>query len=420
MTRILVLGGRATMLRKAVDLGYEVVYVQKPAYFDPATISYCSQVHLLDFQDIPLITSVAQAIHAVTPFDRVITQIENGQMVAAHLTDVLRLPGVSRAMVSRLHDKSALRNLLNEARLSPVDAVVATTRGELHDFLTRHGSAVVKPLMGSGSLGVRKIGSPADLDTAWQWLQDLKIDKFLVEELLHGPEFSVETFSNGAEHDVIAITGKFTGTGVVELAHVVPAQVSAVDAEEIGALVRALLDAVGYRDGPAHTEVILTPAGPRIIESHARRGGDHIPDLVELVYGVDLEKLTFALVEGVAHATVKRDVDRAAAIHFLVADPGVVTEVSGVEEASAVPGVVRVDISVEEGDVVHELRWSEDRCGYVIVQDRDPDIALATAREAVRMIEIRTSTPAERKVQTLGEILAAAHEIHDPFDTVSE
>jgi hypothetical protein len=38
----------------------------------------------------------------------------------------------------------------------------------------------------------------------------------------------------------------------------------------------ALLEAVGHRDGPAHTELKLTRNGPRIIESHNRQGGDRI------------------------------------------------------------------------------------------------------------------------------------------------
>ena len=41
----------------------------------------------------------------------------------------------------------------------------------------------------------------------------------------------------------------------------------------------------------SHTEVIVTAEGPRIVGTHVRLGGDSIPELIQLVSGVDLEEL---------------------------------------------------------------------------------------------------------------------------------
>lgn len=46
-----------------------------------------------------------------------------------------------------------------------------------------------------------------------------------------------------------------------------------------------VLDAVGLRHGPCHTEVMLTPAGPRLVEVNARLHGLQGPKLIELATG---------------------------------------------------------------------------------------------------------------------------------------
>jgi biotin carboxylase len=86
-----------------------------------------------------------------------------------------------------------------------------------------------------------------------------------------------------------------------------------------------MLNAAGYRTGPAHTELRLTPAGPRIIESQARLGGDRIPRLVELATGIDIERAVFAALAGRAPgAPTRSDV---AWIHYFALPPGVLCSV---------------------------------------------------------------------------------------------
>ncbi len=412
--RILVLGGKAGIVRKAAALGLDVVQIQKPSAFDPSVVGHCAQVHLLDYQDIPLVTALARALHTQRPFVRVFTQTEAAQVVAGHLTTELGLPGSGVRTARLLHDKRALRALLNEHRLGAVAAEPGTTREALRAFVAAHGAAVVKPAMGSGSLGVRKVHGTDEVDEVWQWLQDFGVGEFLTEELLVGTELSVEAFSVGGRHTVVAVTGKDTGAGVVELGHVVPAPLPGEQRRDVGDFVRAVLDLAGHVDGPSHTEIILTESGPRVVESHGRRGGDRINELVGLVHQVDFEQLAYRLAVEADPLPVLPPADGAAAIRFLVAEPGVVTEVRGIEAAAAADGVVQVDVQVAPGDTVHELRWSEDRCGYVMVRAADARTAVRRAREVAESIEIRT-VPAELGPQTLTDLLTGVDEVLDPF-----
>lgn len=412
--RVLVLGGKAGIVRKAAALGLEIVHVQKPSAFDPAVVEHCAQLLLVDYQDVPTVTALVRALHEQRPFVRVFTQTEAAQVVAGHLTDVLSLPGNGAAPTRLLHDKPALRSLLNDKGIGPVATLRTPGREELRAFTARHGGAVVKPAMGSGSLGVRVIASPEEADAAWEWCRTTGITDFFAEEYLKGREISVETFSAAGRHTVVALTGKDTGGGVVELGHVVPAALAPADRTAVEDLVTAALDAVGLVDGPAHTEVIVTADGPRVVEAHSRRGGDRINELVRLVHGVDLEEAAYrlALDGGGPGAPAP---DGAAAIRFLTAAPGRVTAVTGAAAAEESEGVLQVDVSVEPGDTVHALRWSEDRLGHVLVRAADTATAVRLAEEAAARIVITTEPVAHTAEDTLVDLLRGVDEVLDPF-----
>jgi biotin carboxylase len=421
--RVLVIGDSIRLVSKAKSAGVTVAYLQKPSQFDPALIPLCEQLALVDYQHVPSAVAMATALHRIAPITRIVTQTEAAQLVAGHLTDTLGIPGTSERCARLLHDKAAMRALLNEQGIGPVPYAVDPTQAELRAFVASHGASIVKPTKGSGSLGVRRIETAEDVDAVWAWCQEFELGEFQVEKLLVGPELSVEAFSEAGRHTIIAVTAKETDGGTVELGHVTPAPLEGDQFDRIRELTARLLDAVGLEDGPSHTEIILTDEGPRIVESHTRRGGDRINDLVRMVYGVDMEEATYRLVgEGAPLDGHLHPARGAAAIRFLTAAPGVVTAVTGLEAARAVDGVVEVSVSVEAGSTVPELRWSDDRCGHVIVRADDADTAVRLARTVAGHISIETEPlkddcpgPDTAAPDTLSSILRPYDEVFDPF-----
>ena len=412
---ILVLGGNARILAKASALGMHITNVEKPSRFDPETTRYCAQTHLFDYQDIELVTELTRTLHSLAPISRIVTQTEIGQTIAGHLNTTLGLPGNTAETTWTLHDKLALRALLNDKGIGPVPAARLTARQDLDAFVAEHGPAIVKPVMGSGSLGVRKVRSAREVTDVWEWSTAYGEGEFMVEKLLRGDEVSVETFTVDGEHTVIAITGKDTGHGVIERGHVVPAPLSTADAVAAASFTRHVLDAVGIVDGVAHTELMLTEHGPHVIESHSRCGGDRISKLVELATGLDLEALPFHRAAR-EHFTVPVPTEhRAAAIRFLDATPGQVTEVLGTEAARTAQDVVELRVNVTTGDVVRPLRWSEDRCGYVVVHADTSAEAVHRATSVARSIVIRTTALDHPPELTMRDILTEADEKLTPF-----
>jgi biotin carboxylase len=104
---------------------------------------------------------------------------------------------------------------------------------------------------------------------------------YVVEKFLEGPLYSVETLTWAAGvHHVWGIADRTVIDGATETSSSFP--VYPVDHENIISHVCAALTAIGYDLGAAHTEVILTSGGPRIVEINARVGGSGHLQMLEL------------------------------------------------------------------------------------------------------------------------------------------
>ncbi|MFE4960864.1 hypothetical protein ACFRCW_44890 [Streptomyces sp. NPDC056653] len=72
-------------------------------------------------------------------------------------------------------------------------------------------------------------------------------------------EFGVETLTVSGMHTLVGVTARPTAD------HPFPASPGAAETVVLGSVVRALLDLAGYEAGTAHTVVVLTGRGARVI-----------------------------------------------------------------------------------------------------------------------------------------------------------
>jgi biotin carboxylase len=405
--RVLIVGGRLQHVRKARELGLDVVHIQFPDEYDRDFRPYVDQALLLDYGDVDRLLPLARALHEVYPFHAAVSLSELGLLPAARINEALGLGGESVATVELLLDKWRMRRHLAARGVSPVAHAVGRSARDIREFVEANGlPVIVKPIRESGSLGVFRIGELSDVDAVAERYRSLddghwaagdlssadSFDAFLLEEYLDGPEVSVETLSVGGRHVVVAVTDKENGgPGFVEIGHSQPSACPAGTLAEVARLVTDFLDAVGLRNGPGHTEVKLTSRGPRIVESHNRVGGDRINELTGIVYGVDLERHAlgagFGLVEPL---TGSPSPVGGAAVRFLTPEPGRVVEVTGVDAVRADPAFVDLRLDVRPGAVVPPLTWNEDKVGHVVVRGATAAEAVANGRRLAAAIHVRT------------------------------
>ncbi|MEU6865191.1 ATP-grasp domain-containing protein [Streptomyces sp. NPDC046876] len=417
--KLLVVGGRIQTLRKAAALGIRFVLIQHKDQFVPEAATLAEAVLIADYTDWDVTRPLVEAAHRAYGFTRVASITEPGLVPAGRISDHLGLGNTSEEVAELLRDKYAMRRHLAasdspEVRALSVAAAEVDGAGALAAFGAEHGYPfVLKPVDATASLGVVRIDGPEQAAEAWagvealrartdlQWGSFFTIGRFIAEQYIPGPEYSVETFSFAGRHIVLAITEKLTGDGFVELGHALPARLGAADEKAVEEAVARFLDAVGLTDGAAHTELRLSPSGPQIIESHNRMGGDRIFDLLRSAYGIDLEEWIVAWQFGLIPALTERPTARhAAATRFLSAEPGTVVEIQGAEEARALDGVIDVETTVRPGDTVGELRGNWDRVGQVLATGADTAAAVAAAERLTEKVTVVTTPRAGTSAPT--------------------
>ncbi len=250
---------------------------------------------------------------------------------------------------------------------------------------------VVKPPDRQGQRGLSVVHEREELDDAIERAAaESRSGACLVEELVEGPELTVNGFSVGGRFQALTVTDRLVAAPPafgVALAHAWPAErdaAAAADAAEAAAA------ALGIDEGPSYTQVRLSADGPKVIEVAARLGGGHDAELCELALGVDLNGAAIDAAFGdSAEVTAGEPRVGGACVRFLVAPRGTLDGVDGVEEAAAADGVHDVRIYRPAGHTFGPLRRGSDRAGAILATGESRDDALAKADAAAERIVFR-------------------------------
>ncbi|WP_034341741.1 ATP-grasp domain-containing protein [Deinococcus misasensis] len=314
--------------------------------------------------------------------------------------------GISHGMSVKAAEQSGskvlTRKVLQEHHLSPIEYRVVTSPAEALKVLPNLTlPVIVKPANDAGSNLVQKCET---MEEVWEavsrirsqgqnWVNQPFDREILLEEFLEGPEYSVEAASDQSETRIVAITEKHT-VGAIEAGHLVPAALNPQDQEAIGQLVVDVLNALGIQDTVTHTEVKLTPQGPRIIEVNSRVGGDHIHELVHHVTGTHLVQLSLHLHLGGTLRDHLPDLPRApsAMARFLVAEASGVFDYQP-EALEHSDQVVGWHLTHLPGRTVKQSTSNYDRLGYFICHGTPDQSALTVAHQVLQDLQLTVKPP---------------------------
>lgn len=405
---LLVLAASRRLMVKAAELGIDVLHADHSSMSPHSLRALCRGSYEVDPTAVDDVVSLARELHEQFELAAVISNHEVGCVAAEAASRELGLaaPGVGVAVL--LRDKLAMRARFGEhPRLAAPFSKVADS-GDIKRFGDAHSYPVMlKPRDGSASLGTFRIDREEDIERVFREAQEmlaaghkfsalLPLGEYMVEPYFEGLECSVETFSRGGRHEVLGITQTITNEGFVEIGHVVPAPLSQETSHRVQLVVSEFLDVVELREGPAHTEVMVSGESVFVIESHSRTAGGGIPDLVALATGRDIEKEMLAHFAGQSPPVPEAPRGRAAAKVFLWSPvDGVVEAIEGVDAARDVPGVQSVDFRVSVGSEVSALRASWDTLGQVVATGDDSSAALDTARSAAELVRVSIRPPVD-------------------------
>ncbi|MBR3508970.1 MAG: ATP-grasp domain-containing protein [Lachnospiraceae bacterium] len=374
MKKIMILGASILQLpaiEKAKEMGFEVVAID----MNPEAIGFGVEgvmKEVISTVDTPAVLEAAKK-HQI---DGIMTLASDMPMkTVAAVSRKMGLVGVSEDTALKATNKAFMRDALKEAGIPVPLYFCVSGKDAFKEAVEKVRMAgyqcIVKPADNSGSRGVNLLKKDSDLDAAYEYtVHYSRGGEIVVEEFMEGPEVSVETIAVDGNIHVIQITDKLT-TGApyfVEMGHSQPSQLKEETRKRISEVAIAANKAIGIQNGPSHTEIIVTKDGPKIVELGARLGGDCITThLVTLSTGVDMVEASIRIALG-----MKPDLEpkwnKGSAIRYLKTKIGTVKEITGVEEAATIPGVIQVSIVHNIGEEIGEIKSSIDRAGFVIAQ----------------------------------------------------
>ncbi|MGP3944009.1 ATP-grasp domain-containing protein [Streptomyces sp. 6N106] len=353
-----------------------------------------------DTNDTEALLPEVQRLHAVFGFDGAITSCDYYLPTVARIAGHLGLPGPAPEAVHNACRKDATRRVLAEAGVPGPRFAVHEEWADIARAAREIGyPLVVKPVDLCAGMYVRRVDDEAQLAAAFEALADFPVNArgqrrtpaVLLEELLDGPEVSVETVSHGGAVHVVGVTDKSVGgaPAFIETGHMFPAALTAVDTEAAEQTALGALKALGLVDGVvAHTEIKLTSAGPRVVEVNPRPAGNRITELVRHVTGIDLAAACVDVALGCAPILRRTDTGlRSAAIGFLVPErTGTLASLDGAGLRDA-PGVLEVQLA-EPGRQVKAAGSNNQYLGHVMAGD--PAGAGARGRVEALLAEVRS------------------------------
>ncbi|MBH1937310.1 ATP-grasp domain-containing protein [Streptomyces sp. AV19] len=333
--------------------------------------------------DLDTLLPLVERLHAALGFDGVLTSCDYYLPTAARIAGRLGLPGPAAGAVSDACRKDATRRVLDRAGVPGPRFALCPDLAAAREAARDLGyPLVLKPVDLCAGMYVRRVDDEAGLTAAYEALAAFPVNgrgqrretAVLLEELLHGPEVSVETVSYAGRAHVVGVTDKSVAgaPAFVETGHMFPADLSEDDLRAAaGTAVRAL-EALGLDDVVAHTEIKLTPGGPRVVEVNPRPAGNRITELVRHVTGVDLAAACVDVALGRAPDLAPRETGlRSAAIGFLVPEAaGTLDHVEGATGIGGEPGVLEANLPCP-GTAVRAGGSNNDYLGHIMAADTE-------------------------------------------------
>lgn len=309
------------------------------------------------------------------PIAGVIAFVEHSVPAAAAVAAELGLPFISPDTAEKSRDKLSMRTAFEKVGISqPRFALASSVEEALEAAKSVSYPLVMKPIIGGGSMFVRRVDSPEELAEhfeeiragAWAgfdydplfFLKSRYSEGILLEEFLKGNEISVESYVQNGETTVVAVHDKpmpMDGPFFEETFYATPTVLTGETLEKVKQFTMLAHEGLGITQGATHTEFRVSPSGePYILETGARLGGGPVYQSVLLSTGIDMVEVLTKVSLGEA-VDVVVDSEKIRHVGFSLhfgEQPGELVAVEGIESLEASESVSEVMIYSQIGDLI--------------------------------------------------------------------
>jgi len=268
---------------------------------------------------------------------------------------------------------------------------------------------VLKPLSLSASQGVIRANNRDEFRAAAERIRKLldsaelhaarepNLAHMIVEGYIPGEEVAVEGLVTNGKLRVLAIFDKpdaLTGPYFEETIYVTPSRHSSKTQNEIEACMQSAVTAMGFSHGPVHAEFRLNKAGvwpleiaPRPIGGLCARALRFGPDASGEWIG--LEELLLRHAAELPETDLPREPKASGVMMIPVPRTGVYENVSGMERARAVDGIVDLTITAREHDTIAAWPEGSSYLGFLFARAEKPEQIEKALRKAYALLEFQ-------------------------------
>lgn len=352
------------------------------------------------FEDLEGSVAAVKAAARHRPLDGVVAVGDRPVVLAAHLARTLGLrgnpPDAAAASANKLR---ARERFTREGLIVPWHCEVPASADAIAVAERVQYPAVVKPLALSGSRGVIRANSPAELTHALTRVRALiarpeiramRLEAggtVLVEGYMDGREYAVEGLLTRGELRTLAIFDKpdpLAGPFFEETIYVTPALLSTAQRGAIVGEVARAVRALGLLEGPIHAECRLVHEGVFVIEVAARPIGGLCSRVLRFGPSgeMTLEELLLRHACGQDVSTVAREGLAAAVMMIPIPRRGIFKRATGMEEARRVKYVEDVRVTAKTDQLMEPLPEAGSYLGFIFARAPRPQDVEAAVRTA--------------------------------------
>ncbi|MEI7455594.1 MAG: ATP-grasp domain-containing protein [Nitrosomonadales bacterium] len=371
-----------SILEDAVLRGHRVTFftANLALYPQPSPLNLACELICISPFDYASFEQAALTVHHDTPFDAILCLIDIRMIEAARLAQRLNLKFLNLKTATLIRDKFSVRQHLAQFGIRQPAFALATTNPELQAAVKTIGFPVlIKPSDGYGSQNILTIKSEdeyAALAVPFANYLPLKTDyglgvcandRLVIEAFIQGEVIGCETFTVNGRHLFLGINDKvfFPPPCFGIKGSCFPSD--RFDTGMIRDYVFQILDALQFDFGAAHTEIIITPDGPYLVEVNPRLIGAHIPRLLGFALDRSIYTDVINLHLGSDLAELRNTRPPRVAVSRWITSNLYGTIKAVITPPATQPGIMAVHLFKKTGDATRPPFENSDRLGYVMV-----------------------------------------------------
>ncbi len=339
----------------------------------------------------------------VSPVGAILAIDDRGGLIAARASATLGIPHNDADSALAARDKFVMRERL-AAHGVPVPGYQrfpASVDPETFAAAITY-PCVVKPLLLSGSRGVIRANTPAELNVAFRRTRAIleasgmsaSEHYILIERFVPGFEVALEGLLTSGELRTLALFDKpdpLDGPFFEETIYVTPSRLPLDVQAAISRRTGEAAAALGLREGPVHAElrIDLERGNIWIIELAGRSIGGLCSSILEFGSGMRLEELILRHAAGLPLPSLGGNNGAAGVMMIPIPRGGIFRGVEGLEPARQVAGVTGIEITAPLNQPIVPLPEGESYLGFIFARSDTPAHVEAALREAHERIEFR-------------------------------